>query len=449
MPDDGKTLVIGGGSGGIAFARRAASYGRDVTVIEGARPGGTCVNLGCVPKKIMWYAAERAHALEHADGYGFAIDDWRHDWTALKRGRDEFVRWLNGIYLRNLDKSGAKYIEGWARLTAPGTVEVNGESLHAAHVVIATGGVPAVPAVPGAELGITSDGFFELDQCPRSVAIIGAGYVAVELAGMLRALGAAVTLFSRGETVLRSFDPMLGEALCEHMDADGIDRRKGANAIGLSGKAGAVTVQLDGGAEEGPYEVVIWAVGRRPVTNGLGLDRAGIITDDAGHVQTDEFQATNVVGHFALGDVTGRLALTPVAIAAGRRLADRLYGGQADRHMDYECVPSVVFTHPPIGTVGLSEPDARAKFGDAVQVFTSRFSPMAYALTPEFRRPASMKLVTVGAEQRVVGCHVIGDGADEMLQGFAVAVRMGATKRDFDDTVAIHPTNAEEMVTMK
>lgn len=449
MQDDGKTLVIGGGSGGIAFARRAASYGRTVTVIEGDRAGGTCVNLGCVPKKIMWYAAERAHALEHAGGYGFTIDGWRHDWAALKHGRDKFVAWLNDIYLRNLDKSGAAYREGWAQFTAPHEVKLGDETIRASHIVIATGGVPAMPDAPGAELGLTSDGFFALEQCPRRVAIVGAGYVAVELAGVLRALGAAVTIFSRTDGVLRSFDPMLGEALCEHMEADGIVRRTNAEVAGLAGAPGAVMVRLDDGTEEGPYDAVIWAIGRSPATGNLALEKTGIETDSDGHVITDEYQATNIEGHFAVGDVTGRMALTPVAIAAGRRLADRLYGGQADRHMDYDCVPTVVFTHPPIGTVGLSEPDARAKYGDAVQVFTSRFSPMAYALTPEFRRPASMKLVTVGAERRIVGCHVIGDGADEMLQGFAVAVRMGATKQDFDDTVAIHPTNAEEMVTIK
>lgn len=449
MQDDGKTLVIGGGSGGIAFARRAASHGRKVTVIEGDRPGGTCVNLGCVPKKIMWYAAERAHALEHAGGFGFSIEGWHHDWAALKRGRDEFVAWLNDIYLRNLDNSGAAYRQGWARFTAPNEVMVDDETLRASHIVIATGGMPALPEVPGADLGLTSDGFFALEQCPRRVAIVGAGYVAVELAGVLRALGAEVTLYSRTDGVLRSFDPMLGEALCAHMEADGIVRRTNVDVVGLAGKPGAITVQLDDGAEEGPYESVIWAVGRRPITDNLALEHTGIATDGTGHILTDDYQATNVEGHFAVGDVTGRLALTPVAIAAGRRLADRLYGGQTDRHMDYDCVPTVVFTHPPIGTVGLSEPDARAKYGNEVQVFTSRFSPMAYALTPDFRRPASMKLVTVGSERRVVGCHVIGDGADEMLQGFAVAVRMGATKQDFDDTVAIHPTNAEEMVTMK
>ncbi|MCA1798386.1 MAG: glutathione-disulfide reductase [Xanthomonadaceae bacterium] len=444
-----QTVVIGGGSGGLAFAQRAAQYGREVVVIEGGRLGGTCVNVGCVPKKVMWYAAELAHALEDAASYGFEVTVGDHDWAKLKQGRDAYIERLNGIYAKNLASRGVTHVAGWARLTGPTVVEVGDESWHAEHVVLASGCEPGFPDLPGTELGITSDGFFELPERPRRVAVVGAGYVAVELAGVFRALGSKVDLFVRGDTPLRRFDPLLSSVLVECMRADGIVVRPHSALTGLKGEPGAITVGLQDGQNKGPYDAVVWAVGRVPRTAGLGLDTAGVMTDADGFVTTDLYQATNVSGVFALGDVTGRVALTPVAIAAGRRLADRLYGGQPGRCLDYENVPTVIFTHPPIGTIGMTEAEARAEHGDEqVHVYTTRFTPMYHALTPR-RVPAAMKLVTVGADERIVGCHVIGDGADEMLQGFAVAIRMGATKRDFDDTVAIHPTSAEEMVTLK
>ncbi len=448
MPDEYQTIVIGGGSGGLAFARRAASYGRRVVVFEDAELGGTCVNRGCVPKKIMWHAAQLAHQVEDARGYGFDVTVTGHDWTALKAARDAYVERLNGIYAHNLEKDGAELIRARARFVDAHTVNADGRTYGAEHVVIATGGVPAVPAFEGAALGITSDGFFELERRPERVAIVGAGYVAAELAGVLHALGSRVEMFLRGNRPLRSFDPLLGETLADHMRTDGITLHAGSEVVGLSGRANAVEVAVKGGTGHGPYGAVIWAIGRRPVTDGLGLEAAGVRTDADGHVVTDLYQASSVPTVFALGDVSGRLALTPVAIAAGRRLADRLYGGAQDRHLDYENVPTVVFSHPPIGTVGLSEPAARERHGDAVRVHVTRFMPLYYGAT-ERKLRAHMKLVTLGDDGRIVGCHVIGDGADEMLQGFAVAVRMGATKKDFDDTVAIHPTSAEEMVTMK
>jgi glutathione reductase (NADPH) len=449
MTEHVQTMVVGGGSGGIAFARRAAAHGREVVLVEAERLGGTCVNVGCVPKKVMWYAAELAHAIEDAAGYGFTVDAVRHDWGALQRARDAYIKRLNGIYAENLDRSGVRHIDGWARFTGPKTVQVGGVHWEAEHVVVATGGKPALPDLPGAELGITSDGFFELQQRPERVAVVGAGYVGVELSGVLRSLGSEVTVFTRGPEFLKDFDPMIREVLAECMERDGIVHQPDSSVAGLDGAPGRVQVRTVDGAVHGPFDTVIWAVGRVPATGDLDIATTGATTDESGHLTTDGYQETSVEGLYAVGDVTGRAALTPVAIAAGRRLADRLYGGDSDRHQDYETIPTVVFTHPPIGTVGLSEDAARAQHGDQVQVFTSRFTPMYHALTPDRRMPAAMKLVTVGDEQRIVGCHVIGDGADEMLQGFAVAVRMGATKRDFDDTVAIHPTSAEELVTMK
>ncbi len=443
-----QTIVIGGGSGGLAFARRAALHGRTVAVFEDAELGGTCVNRGCVPKKVMWHAGALAHSIHDAADYGFAVAPGTHDWARLKRARDAYVERLNGIYAHNLEKDGVAWIRDRAALTGPDTVTAGGREYRAEHVVIATGGSPAVPDVPGAALGIDSDGFFELDRRPVKVAVVGGGYVAVELSGVLAALGSGVTVFMRGDRPLRNFDSLLSETLHECMREDGIDVRIGASVVALGGKAGAITVRAEDGTEEGPFDTVIWATGRNPRTGGLGLDAAGVAADDTGAVATDLYQRTNVETVFALGDVTGRVALTPVAIAAGRRLADRLYGGQPDRHLDYELVPTVIFSHPPIGMVGLSEDAARERHGDAVRVHVARFTPLYYGVT-ERRVPARMKMVTVGEDERIVGLHVIGDGADEMLQGFAVAVRMGATKRDFDDTVAIHPTSAEEFVTMK
>lgn len=443
-----QTLVIGGGSGGLAFAQRAAQYGREVVVVEGARLGGTCVNQGCVPKKVMWYAAELAHALDDAEGYGFRIDRASHDWGTLKAGRDAYIERLNDIYARNLAARGVTHVDGWAHFTGPLAVATADQEWDAEHVVIATGGTPAFPDLPGAELGQSSDDFFELAERPSRVAIIGGGYVAVELAGVLRALDSKVELFMRREGPLRSFDPLLSETLVECMRLDGTVLHTGAVVTALDGHAGAVTLQMRDGPAQGPFDAVIWAIGREPRTSSLRLENASIATDGDGYVTTDLYQRTNVPGVFALGDVTGRIALTPVAIAAGRRLADRLYGGQPTQHLDYENVPTVIFTHPPIGTVGMTEAEARAKYGNTVRVYTTKFTPMYYALTPR-RMPAAIKLVTVGTKERVVGCHVIGQGADEMLQGFAVAIRMGATKKDFDDTVAIHPTSAEELVTLK
>ena len=441
-------VVIGGGSGGLAAAQRAAEYGASVAVAEYGPLGGTCVNVGCVPKKVMWYAAEIGHALEAAEGFGFEVSAGGHDWAGLKSRRDAYIQRLNGIYAGNLERKGITLLRGRARLHGPNLVAVDGQTIGAGRIVIATGGRPTLPAVEGVELGITSDDFFTLDARPERVLLVGSGYVAVELGGVFNALGSRVTIATRRDGLLRDFDPMLRETLMDQMRRDGVEIETHATPAAVSRGTDGIQLQTVEGRRFPGFDLLLWAIGREPNTEGLGLDQAGVRTDDQGFIPVDEWQDTNVDGIHAIGDVTGRIALTPVAIAAGRRLADRLYGGMPERKLDYDCVATVIFSHPPIGTVGLTEPEAHARYGDAVGVYESRFTPMQYAMG-ERKVPAAMKLVTAGPEERIVGCHVIGAGADEMMQGFAVALRMGATKRDFDDTVAIHPTAAEELVTMR
>lgn len=439
-------IVIGGGSGGVATARRAAEYGARVLLIERGRLGGTCVNVGCVPKKLMWYAGGIAHALADAGAYGFHVGEARFDWAALKRARDGFITRLNGIYADMLAKAGVRVAHGHARFVDATTVEVDGHRHHARHIVIATGGRPLLPDIPGAELGITSDGFFELDHLPRRVAVVGSGYIAVELAGVLAALGSEVTMLVRGDTLLRPFDSLLRDELTAQMTDAGIriltNTRPQALRRGADGE-----LRVDCGDAALAVDTLIWAIGRRANTDGLDLIAAGLAPDEDSNIATDARQNTAVPGIYAIGDVTGRAELTPVAIAAGRKLAARLFRGQRDAKLDYENIPTVIFSHPPIGTVGLTEAEAHQQYGE-VKIYSTRFTGLYHALTPT-RPKTAMKLVCAGPEQRVVGCHIIGEGADEMLQGFAVAIRMGATKADLDDTVAIHPTSAEELVTMR
>ena len=449
MSFDYDLVCIGGGSGGLAAAQRAREYGAKVAIIESGRLGGTCVNVGCVPKKVMWNAAQLAHGLHEARDYGFAVETGGHDWAALKTGRDAYVQRLNGIYAGNLERKGIDWLQGRGRFLDAHTLDAGGRRVTARHVVIATGGYPSRPQIPGAELGIDSDGFFALEQCPRRVAIVGSGYIAVEIAGVLASLGAKVSLFVRHDRVLRHFDAAIAEALMVQMQADGLEILTQAVPAAVEADAdGGKTLVVEDGRRFAGFDTVLWAIGRAPAVDGLGLAAAGVMQDAQGCIPVDEWQATNVPGVWAIGDVTGRAPLTPVAIAAGRRLADREFGGMTGRKLDYHGIATVVFSHPPIGTVGLTEAEARAQHGDAIKIYRSTFVPMYYALGT--RKPkALMKLVCVGPEERVVGLHVIGQGADEMTQGFAVAMKMGATKRDFDDTVAIHPTAAEEFVTMR
>jgi glutathione reductase (NADPH) len=441
-------IVLGGGSGGLAHAQRAAEHGINAVVIENGPLGGTCVNVGCVPKKVMWHAAQHAHLLHYAADYGFDVVANGHDWSKLKEGRDRYIARLNNIYAGNLDRRGVQLIRGSGRFLDSHTIDVDGRHYAADRVAIATGGYPVVPQLPGAELGFTSDGFFDLEERPQRVAVVGSGYVAVELAGVFNGLGSQTTVLVRKDGILRSFDKMLGSELHIAMETAGVSFESGVLPRSLAKTAQGLELTAADDRSFGPFDGVLWAVGRAPNTAGLNLDAAGVACDAGGFVPVDEWQRTNVEHISAIGDVTGRVALTPVAIAAGRRLADRLYGGMSDRHLEYNLIPTVIFSHPTIGTIGLTEEEARREYGDEVFVYESRFTPMYYALSEQKQR-TMMKLITVGENGRIAGCHVIGDGADEMLQGFAVAIRMGATKQDFDDTVAIHPTSAEELVTMR
>ncbi len=421
-------------------------------MIERDRLGGTCVNVGCVPKKIMWYASETAATIERAEDYGFHIDGVKFDWDALRRARAAYVEKLNGVHANNIERAGIDLYRGTGRLRDAHTVEVDGQALTGRYLLLAPGGRPSWPDIPGAENGIDSDGFFELATQPRRAAVFGAGYIAVELAGLLHHLGTETTLAVRREGPLRHFEPLLREALTEAMAVDGPQLQPYFTPARCERETdGTLTVTSADGQQLKGLDTVLWAIGRRPATEALDLPAAGVEVRADGSVPVDAYQQTSAPSVLAVGDVTGNdYPLTPVAIAAGRRLADRLFDGRPESYLDYRDIPSVVFSHPPLGTVGLTEPEAEAEYGaENVACYQTRFIPMNYALAPQgAKRRSAMKLVTVGAEERVVGVHILGEGTDEMLQGFAVAVRMGATKADLDRTVAIHPTTAEELVTL-
>ncbi|XP_058693383.1 glutathione reductase, mitochondrial isoform X2 [Poecile atricapillus] len=427
-------LVLGGGSGGLAGARRAAELGARVALVEPSRLGGTCVNVGCVPKKVMWNTAVHAEFVhDHAD-YGFETSGVKFNWRTIKEKRDAYVRRLNDIYENNVKKARIDIIRGYGKFTADAepTVEVDGKKYTAPHILIATGGRPAVPSdseVPGASLGMTSDGFFDLEELPRRSVIVGAGYIAVEIAGILSTLGSESSLLIRHDQVKRVaksscglLDVTVTSAVPGHKPTEGVIR---------------------------DVDCLLWAVGRQPNSEGLCLDRVGVQVDPQGHVVVDEYQNTTRKGIYAVGDVCGRALLTPVAIAAGRKLAHRLFEGKQDSRLDYENIPTVVFSHPPIGTVGLTEEEAVAIHGkDNVKTYNTSFIPLYHAVTQR-KVKCVMKLVCTGKEEKVVGLHMQGLGCDEILQGFAVAIKMGATKADLDNTVAIHPTSAEELVTLR
>lgn len=443
-------ICIGAGSGGIASANRAAMHGQRVALIEANDLGGTCVNVGCVPKKAMWYGSQVAEMIDlYAKDYGFNIDKPELDWTKLIESRDAYIDRIHGSYDRNLGNNGVTIIKGRGRFVDATTVEVNGTHYKAKHILIATGGKPRHPAVPGAELGIDSDGFFALKQQPKSALVVGAGYIGVELAGVLHGLGTKTWLSIRHETPLRNFDPMLSSALVDFMADHGPTLLQHHDVESVE--------KLDNGELQVTFkngqllnvECLIWAIGRAPSTSDLGLDKAGVELDDKGYISVDEYQNTSVKNIYALGDVTGHVELTPVAVKAGRTLSERLFNNQRKAKMDYSLVPTVVFSHPPIGTIGMTEPEACAHYGhDEVTVYTSNFAAMYTAVTRN-RQQTLMKLVCAGKDQKVVGLHGIGYAMDEILQGFAVAIKMGATKADFDACVAIHPTSAEEFVTMR
>ena len=440
-------LVIGGGSAGLALAIRAARHGAKVTVFEPQELGGTCVNRGCVPKKAMWLGAELARAQELAREIGFDGKPGALDWPAFIARREAYVERARHGYARRLEEYGIRLVAAYTHFVDAHTLAADGVRYGAPHIAIATGSRPRQLDLPGVALGIDSDGFFALRECPRRVGIIGGGYIAVELAGVLHALGAKVELFSRSR-LLSHFDAELGDALGTAMADDGIEQHDRCAVQGAVRERGELWLDCADHARHGPYDQIVWAVGRVPDVESLQLHAAGVALGDGGHIATDEFENTSVEGVYALGDVNGKRALTPVAIAAGRALAERLFGGQSDSHLDYMNIPSVVFSHPPVASVGLSEMQARAHYGEAVHVHMASFVPMLHMLAGRDRQRTLMKMVTVGDEERIVGLHGIGPGMDEMLQGFAVALRMGATRTDFLRTVAIHPTSAEEFVLM-
>lgn len=443
-------LAIGGGSGGIASINRAAMYGQKCALVEAKYLGGTCVNVGCVPKKVMWHAAQIAEAIHlYGPDYGFDTTVNKFDWGKLIESRTAYIDRIHQSYERGLGNNKVDVIHGFAKFIDAHTVEVNGETITADHILIATGGRPSRPNIPGAEYGINSDGFFELDALPKRVAVVGAGYIAVEIAGVLNGLGAETHLFVRKHAPLRTFDPMIVETLVEVMNAEGPQLHTQSVPKSVTKNSdGSLTLALENGKE---FEVdcLIWAIGREPANDNINLAAAGVKTNEKGYITVDKYQNTNVKGIYAVGDNTGAVELTPVAVAAGRRLSERLFNNKPDEHLDYSNIPTVVFSHPPIGTVGLTEEQAKAQHSEEnVKVYKSAFTAMYTAVT-QHRQPCRMKLVCVGKDEKIVGIHGIGYGMDEMLQGFAVALKMGATKKDFDNTVAIHPTGSEEFVTMR
>ena len=443
-------IAIGGGSGGIASVNRAASYGKKCALIEAGDLGGTCVNVGCVPKKVMWYSAQIADAIQkYGSDYGFNSELKSFDWKKLIENRQAYIQRIHASYQSGLSKNQVDVIHGFATFVDHKTIEVNGETFTADHILIATGTQPSRPNIEGAEHGIDSNGFFELQELPKRTAIIGSGYIAVELAGVLNSLGSNVQLFIRKHLPLRSLDKFLGETLLESMRSDHIQVHTQATPVKVSKlEDQSLLLQLEDGTQH-IIDCLIWAIGREPNTKALKLERTHIQLDDSGYIQVDQFQNTSQSGLYAVGDITGKAELTPVAVAAGRKLSERLFNGKSEEYLNYENIPTVVFSHPPIGTVGLTEEQAIAQFGqDQIKVYSSSFTSMYTAVT-QHRQVSKMKLICAGTEEKIIGIHGIGYGMDEILQGFAVALKMGATKKDFDNTVAIHPTSAEEFVTMR
>jgi glutathione reductase (NADPH) len=437
-------FVIGGGSAGVRCARIAAGHGARVGIAEERFWGGTCVNVGCVPKKLLVQAGEYGAWAEDAAGFGWQITKGPHDWTKLIAAKDREIGRLNGIYRRLLDNAGASIFEARATFIDPHTLDVGGKRVTAKHIVIATGGHPVRLPIPGAELGIISDAAFYLPHMPQRVAIIGSGYIAVEFAGIFAALGAQVDLVYRQPLPLRGFDLDLRESLAEALGAQGVALHPGCRPLKIAAD-GDERVLTFGEGRTLRTDLVFFATGRAPATKGLGLDKAGVTTNDAGAVAVDQHLRTSRHHIYAMGDVTDRLNLTPVAIAEGHAIADTLFGNNP-RGVSLQNVPTAVFSTPPIATVGLTEEQA-AEHGP-IDVFVSKFTPMRHTLSGR-ARSSMLKLVVDQATQKVVGAHMLGEDAPEIMQGLAIAVMMGATKADFDRTIGIHPTAAEEFVTLR
>ena len=443
-------IAIGGGSGGSATMNRAAMHGAKAAVIEGNIIGGTCVNVGCVPKKVMWYGAQVSETFKnYAADYGYTIGETSFDFKTLRKNREAYIDRSRQAFSNNFNRNGVDYIEGYARFVDKNTVEVNGEHIRAKHIVIATGSYAFIPNVPGSELGGTSDDVFAWEELPESVSIIGAGYIAVELAGVLHALGVKTDLFVRKGGPLRGFDQGIVEVLVEEMKKNGqpLHTHKVPQKLEKLDN-GDIQIHFEDGTTH-TSQKVIWAVGRKANVSQLNLEAAGVALNERGFIQVDEYQNTTTPGIYALGDVSGEKELTPVAVKAGRTLSERLFNGKTDAKMDYELIPTVVFSHPAIGSIGLSQEQAEEKYGaENIKVYESNFAGMYSAITVH-RQMTKLKLITLGEEEKIIGLHGIGEGVDEMIQGFAVALKMGATKADFDATVAIHPTASEEFVTMR
>ena len=449
-------FVIGGGSGGVRAARFAAQRGARVALAESGRMGGTCVNVGCIPKKLYSYGAHYAEAFEEARGYGWQMAHAPAlDWQVLKTNRAKEITRLNGIYEGLMVNAGVQRLQGHGRIVDAHTVEVTGDdgqaTRHTArHILIATGGTPFVPAIEGRELAVTSDDMFDLPVFPQRLVVVGGGYIGCEMASIFHGLGAQTTLLYRGEQILRGFDDEVRDFTAEELRKAGIDLRVRTEVTRIDAAPdGTRALTLADGATL-HADVVLYAVGRRPNVAALGLDAAGVRLNEHGAIPVDPHFATNVPGIFALGDVRGGLELTPVALAEAMALVDHLFGplpGQARRAMDYEHIPTAVFTHPPIGTVGLTEAQARARHG-AIRVYRSDFRPLKHTLSGRGERTL-VKLIVDDASDRVVGLHMVGADAGEIVQGFAVALKCGATKAQFDATLGIHPTSAEEFVTLR
>jgi glutathione reductase (NADPH) len=440
-------FVIGAGSGGVRAARLAALSGARVLVAEEHRVGGTCVIRGCVPKKLMVYASEFSHSFETARGFGWTIENARFDWPAFLAEKDKEIARLSGVYVRNLENAGAELVHGKARLVDSHAVEVEGHGRATAEkILIATGGRPWMPTqLPGIEHAITSNEAFHLEQLPERIVIAGGGYIAVEFACIFNGMGVATTLVHRGPNILRGFDDDIRTHVAEEMERRGIKVILGCQHVSIEKTAtGLVSRFADGHHCES--DVVMFALGREPYVEGLALEAAGVKLDERGAVMVDEYSRTNVENIWAVGDVTDRINLTPVAIREGHAFADTEFYGRPTS-FDHETVASAVFSQPPVGTVGLSEFDARRKYGK-VDVYLTRFRPMKTAFAHEDER-CLMKLVVDVASERVVGCHIVGPEAAEMIQMAAVALKLGVTKSQWDSTCAVHPTLAEELVTLR
>jgi glutathione reductase (NADPH) len=438
-------FVIGAGSGGVRASRIAGQYGAKVAVAEERYLGGTCVNVGCIPKKLLVYAAEFGDAFEEAAGFGWARSRPAFDWQKLIANKNHEIERLNGVYERLLTDAGVAVMRGHAEIVDPHTVVIGGQRISAEYLLAATGSWPTKPVIAGAEFGITSNEAFFLERMPRRAAIVGGGYIAVEFAGIFRGLGTEVSLIHRGEHLLRGFDDDLRVALGAEMRKRAFDLRLGVRVEQLERTVEGVRVELSDGTRI-EADLLMFATGRHPHSQNLGLEGASVAMDASGAVTVDEYSRSSVANIYAIGDLTNRKNLTPVAIAEGHAVADTLFGGRP-RAMDFDNVPSAVFSQPPIATVGLSEAEARARLG-AIDIYKSEFKPLKHTLSGRDER-ALMKLVVDQKSQRVVGAHMMGPDAGEIIQGIAIAIKCGATKADFDATIGIHPTAAEEFVTMR